>query len=433
MIELNTLLLILIIVILIIAIYKLKTLSLSGVEERLTLLNHLLDRLDKNSRDESQRLRDELLNISKLLREEVSRAMNLIGDVIVKNMAEHSRLQKSQLDIFSERLNKLADVTEERLGRMRETVEERLAHLQSENAKKLDEMRALVDEKLHETLEKRLGDSFKIVSERLEQVHQGLGEMKILASNVGDLKKVLTNIKTRGVWGEIQLGVLLEQILTPDQYATNVITKKGSNEKVEFAIRLPGNRDGGEVFLPIDAKFPLESYQRLLDAYDRGEQEKIKEQLTLLERHIKDEAKKIRDKYIDPPNTTDFAIMFLPVEGLFAEVMRIPGLCEGIQRDFRVVITGPTTLTALLNSLQIGFRTLAIEKRTSEVWQLLGAVKTEFQKFGELLEKTGERLRQATKTIEEATKKTKAIEKRLIDVEALPHERAECLLEDGKE
>jgi len=313
-------------------------------------------------------------------------------------------------------------------------VEERLLLIQQDNGQKLDQMRATVDEKLSATLEKRLGESFKLVSERLEAVHKGLGEMQTLASGVGDLKKVLTNVKTRGIWGEIQLGNLLEQILTPDQYATNVITKVGSNDRVEFAIKLPA-RDGHDsiIWLPIDAKFPMEDYERLIDAQDQANLPRIEELGKSLENRIKLEGKKIHDKYIDPPNTTDFGILFLPVEGLYAEVLRRPGLCEILQRQYKVVITGPTTLAALINSLQMGFRTLAIEKRSSEVWTLLSAVKTEFGKFVEVLEKTQKKLQEASNTIETATRKSRTIARKLKNVQTLPAHEAQALLEQGSE
>jgi len=306
--------------------------------------------------------------------------------------------------------------------------------LQDDNSAKLEQMRLVVDEKLHATLEKRLGDSFKLVSERLEMVHRGLGEMQSLASSVGDLKKVLTNIKARGMWGEVQLGALLEQILTREQYEQNVPTKKGSNERVEYAIKLPG-RDGGDemIWLPIDAKFPQEDYQRLVEAQEQANAELAEEAARQLENRIKLEARTIREKYIDPPHTTDFAILFLPVEGLYAEIVRKAGLCELLQREFRVVVAGPTTLAALLNSLQMGFRTLAIERRSSEVWALLGAVKTEFGRFGDLLDKTQKKLQEASSTIENAARKSRTIEKKLRDVQALPSGEAVTLTEEVEE
>lgn len=431
MLELNALLSILILLLIIVILVKSKNLNLQPIEQKLLLLEKSLERFDKLVREELLKGREEASNNARALREEVNNNIKLMGDTIVKHMGELANLQKSQLDIFASQLSNLSDITEKRLDKMRDTIENRLQILQEENSKKLDQMRGVVDEKLHATLEKRLGESFKLVSERLELVHKGLGEMQHLVTSVGDLKKVLTNIKTRGTWGEVQLGNLLEQILSPEQYLKNVVIKKGNSEHVEFAIRLPGRADDErEVLLPIDAKFPQEAYQRLLDAYEHANQEKIDDMIKELEKTIKQEAAKIRDKYIDPPNTTDFAIMFLPTEGLFAEVLRIAGLCEKLQTEYRVVVTGPTTLAALLNSLQMGFRTLAIEKRSSEVWQLLGAVKTEFGKFGTILEKTNEKLIQASKTIDDAAKRTRIIEKKLNQVQSLPQETAEKLLEE---
>jgi DNA recombination protein RmuC len=307
--------------------------------------------------------------------------------------------------------------------------------MQADSTQKLEQMRVVVDEKLQSTLEKRLGDSFKQVSERLEQVYAGLGEMRTLAAGVGDLKKVLTNVKTRGTWGEIRLSQILDQILTPEQYAANVVTKTGGNERVEFAIRLPGPDANREeiVWLPIDAKFPQEDYQRLLDAQEAADKELADRSLRSLEIRVKAEAKAIREKYIDPPHTTDFAILFLPVEGLYAEVLRIPGLCDYLQREHRVVVTGPTTLAALLNSLQMGFRTLAIERRSSEVWELLGTVKTEFGKFGDTLAKTKKKLQEATHTLDQAEVRTRAIERTLRRVEeASPDQQLPLELDEGQ-
>jgi len=282
-------------------------------------------------------------------------------------------------------------------------------------------MRETVDEKLHTTLEKRVGESFRQVSDRLEQVYKGLGEMRHLATGVGDLKRVLTNVRTRGTWGEVRLAAILEQILTPDQYDTNVATVKNSRDRVEFALRLPGQRKDPDqvVWLPIDAKFPQEDYQNLLDAQERADKESADRYLKQLEIRIKTEAKAIKEKYIAPPQTTDFAVMFLPVEGLYAEVLRIPGLCDTLQREYRVVVTGPTTLSALLNALQIGFRTVAIEKRSSEVWELLGALKTEFSRFGDALAKTKKKLQEAGNTIDQAEVRSRAISRKLSKVEEI--------------
>lgn len=349
--------------------------------------------------------------------------------LVREEMASNRRESAQSIKDFTDQLLKLTDMNERKLEKIREVVETRLQALQEDNSRKLEKMRETVDEKLHSTLEKRLGESFKMVSERLEKVHAGLGEMQSLASGVGDLKKVLTNVKTRGTWGEIQLGNLLEQMLTVDQYERNVVTKQGSRDPVEFAIKLPG-RDGTAVYIPIDAKFPKEDYERLLQAQDEGNAALVEEQQKAIENRIKFEAKKIRDKYIDPPHTTDFAIMYLPIEGLYAEVLRRPGLHEQLQRDFRVTIAGPTTITAHLNALQMGFRTLAVEKRASEVWQLLGAVKNEFGKFGVMLENTRKKLDSASKEIESAATKSRTIERKLNKVQELPSNVKPDLLAD---
>jgi DNA recombination protein RmuC len=344
----------------------------------------------------------------------------------LSRQAEHSRGQVEQLESFAKNLVQMTRLNEQKLEEMRRTMETQLRSIQEDNTKQLEQMRAVVDEKLQSTLEKRLADSFKQVSDRLEQVYKGLGEMRTLATGVGDLKKVLTNVKTRGTWGEIRLSHILEQILSPEQYAANVATRKNSSERVEFAIKLPG-RDGERdsvIWLPIDAKFPQEDYQRLLDAQEAADKDSADKSLKSLDQRIKAEAKNIRDKYIDPPHTTDFGIMFLPVEGLYAEVLRRPGLCDQLQRDFRIVVTGPTTLAALLNSLQMGFRTLAIQKRSSEVWELLGVVKTEFGKFGDVLAKTKKKLQEASNTIDSAEVRTRAIERKLRKVQEIPRDEA---------
>jgi len=392
------------------------------------------ENMERSIREESSKNRQESAYLAKQNREEMSGTFKLFGDSLLGRMTETSTLQKNQLEVFSGQLLSLTQSNEQRLNQMRETVESRLRSLQEENSARLEQMRLIVDEKLHSTLEKRLGESFKLVSDRLEMVHKGLGEMQLLASSVGDLKKVLTNIKTRGTWGEIQLGALLEQVLTRDQYEQNVSTKKGSNERVEYAIRLPGRDEGdGIVWLPIDAKFPQEDYQRLIDAQEQANPDLAAEAGRQLENRIKLEAKTIREKYIDPPHTTDFAVLFLPTEGLYAEIVRNTGLCEFLQREFRVVIAGPTTLAALLNSLQMGFRTLAIERRSSEVWALLGAVKTEFGRFGDLLDKTQKKLLEASGTIESAAKKSRTIERKLRDVQALPSGDTVTLVGEGEE
>ena len=377
----------------------------------LAALRENADRLERAVREEISRNR-----------EETGKTMAAFGDSVRAVMTDIAGLQQQQLDTFTRQLSMLTQANEQKLDRMRDTVEARLASLQEDNGRRLEQMRETVDEKLHATLERRLGESFRLVSANLEQVQQGLGEMKSLASGVGDLKKVLTNVKMRGTWGEIQLGNLLEQILTPEQYARNVATKPGSNDRVEFAIKMPG-RDGDKlnvVWLPIDAKFPQEDYLKLLEAQEQANAALAEEAGKLMESKIKLEARAIRDKYIDPPHTTDFGIMFLPIEGLYAEVLRRPGLFETLQREWKVVITGPTTLAALLNSLQMGFRTLAIEKRSSEVWALLGAIKNEFGKFGEILKKTHDKLREASNSIESAETRTRVIERKLTGVQQMP-------------
>jgi DNA recombination protein RmuC len=388
-----------------------------------------IGRFQMAQQDQAERMR--LLMDEKLVRvqadardgrEEMSLGLKRFGEV-----------QKEQLDsvglLLKNQLETLAGTNEKSIERLRLTIEERLQALQHDNGQKLEQMRQTVDEKLHNTLEQRLGESFKLVSERLEQVHKGLGEMQSLASGVGDLKRVLTNVKTRGTWGEVQLDALLEQILTPEQYGKNVPTRPNGAERVEFAIRLPG-RDSGDapVWLPIDAKFPIEDYQKLLDAQDGADHAGIEASGKALEQRLKNEARTIRDKYVEPPHTTDFAILYLPIEGLYAEALRRPGLAETLQRDYRVTLAGPTTLAAMLNSLQMGFRTLAIERRSSEVWTLLGAVKTEFTKFGDALAYTRKKLEEATSSIDKAETRTRVLTRKLKEVEAIPAQEAGWLL-----
>jgi DNA recombination protein RmuC len=401
-------------------------------EERLGSLGDALERLDRGLRDEIGRNRVEATTTAHHDREEVAGALRSLADSLGGSVMEIARLQKDQLDTFGHQLAGLSQTLDARVEAVRATMEQRLQTLQEDNSRKLDAMRATVDEKLQNTLESRLGHSFRQVSEQLERVAQGLGEMQSLASGVGDLKKVLTNIKTRGTWGEVQLGTLLDQILAPEQYARNVATKAGSSDRVEFAIRLPGRSldDHEPVWLPVDAKFPLEDYQRLLDAQEQANASLAEEAGRTLEARIKLEAKSIREKYLDPPRTTDFALMFLPTEGLFAEVIRRGGLCDTLQRDYRVTVAGPTTLTAILNSLQMGFRTLAIEKRSSEVWALLAAVKTEFGRFGEILDKTKRKLEEASSSIDTAATRTRQIERKLKAVQSLPADQAAGLLDE---
>ena len=364
---------------------------------------------------------------SKALREEILTTLNGISESTTRTVSELGQTQKSQLDAMVAAIATLSETNAAKLETIRSTVETKLHMLQTDNARQLETMRQTVDEKLQGTLEKRLGESFKQVSERLEQVHKGLGEMQSLATGVGDLKKVLTNVKTRGTWGEVQLGALLEQVLSAEQYAKNVATK-GGQERVEFAIRLPGQDNETPVLLPIDAKFPIEDYQRLLEAQDRGDLEAIESAGKQLETRVKSCAKEIRDKYVSPPNTTDFGILFLPIEGLFAEVIRRPGLAESIQRDCRIVIAGPTTLWSILSSLQMGFRTLAIQKRSSEVWNLLGAVKTEWGRYGEILDTVQKKIHQASETIEKAKVRTRVIGRKLQSVQEMPIAESSALL-----
>lgn len=368
------------------------------------------ERLERSVREEIAKNREEAARALRQSREELAGALKGVGDTLY-----------GQVGL-------LTQTTDKKLDMLREAVEQRLQAIQADNAKQLDQMRATVDEKLQGTLEKRLGDSFKQVSERLEQVSKGLGEMQSLAAGVGDLKRVLTNVKTRGTWGEVQLGAMLEQVLTPDQYAANVAVKEGG-ERVEFAIKLPGRGEDEEiVWLPVDAKFPVEDYQRLMDAEEKADAESAEGAAKLLEARIRQCAGDICGKYLNPPKTTDFGILFLPTEGLFAEVIRRTGLVEFVQRECRVVIAGPTTLWALLNSLQMGFRTLAIEKRSSEVWNLLSAVKTEWTKYADVLAKVQKKIHEASDTLEQAQTRTRVIGRKLKDVQGLPAAEAQAVL-----
>jgi len=385
--------------------------------------------LTQTSGEKLDGIRTESAAGARQLREEVIAALKGITEATTNTMSELANMQKAQLEAMSASIGKLSESNEKKLEAVRLTVEEKLNSIQIDNAKQLDQMRQTVDEKLQGTLDKRLGESFKQVSDRLEQVHKGLGEMQTLATGVGDLKRVLTNVKTRGTWGEVQLGALLDQVLTPEQYATNVATKDGG-ERVEYAIRLPGRNDDDHetVWLPIDAKFPMEDYQRLLDAQERADAKAVEEAARALENRIKQCASDICGKYLNPPKTTDFGILFLPTEGLFAEVVRRPGLAELAQRECRVVIAGPTTLWSILNSLQMGFRTLAIQKRSSEVWNLLSAVKTEWSKYGEILNKVKKKLDDASKTVDDAQVRTRAVGRKLRDVQQLPARDSQAVL-----
>lgn len=411
---------------------------------RVDALAAALDRVELGLRDEQRASRTELVEgmgrrfdgfeqrLGSSL-ERLDRALEALRQNLAQD-ATRSREESAQaLSRFAQdqqqRWAAANEANDRRSAELRQTLEQRLSELQQGNEAKLEQMRATVDEKLHATLETRLGESFKLVSERLEQVHAGLGEMRTLATGVGDLKRVLGNVKTRGVLGETQLAALLDELLTIDQYATNVATRPGSAERVEFAVKLPGTGDA-PVWLPIDAKFPREDYERLLDAQDRADADAASAAGNALEQRIRLEAKKIAEKYIAPPHSTDFAVLFLPTEGLYAEVLRRPGLFEAMQRDYRVVIAGPTTLSALLNSLRMGFRTLAIEQRSSEVWQVLGAVRTEFGKFGSVLDAVQKQISTVGNTLEKAGVRSRAIEKRLRTVEALDAETTQRLLGD---
>lgn len=399
--------------------------------ENLTLLSEKnFARIEREFREEIARSRSDTQTQSREERDSLAASLDRVAKSVTGNVGQLGALQGKQLETFALQLNRLTQSNDQRFDQLRQSVELKLSAIQADNATRLEEMRKTVDEKLHSTLEQRLGDSFKLVSDRLELVHKGLGEMQTLASGVGDLKRVLTNVKTRGTWGEVQLEALLEQVLTSEQYAKNVATRPNSSERVEFAIRLPGAKDRLDtpVWLPIDAKFPLEDYQRLLDAQELGDTAAVEIAAKSLELRLRDEAKKIREKYVEPPLTTDFAILYLPTEGLYAEALRRPGLAELLQREQRITLAGPTTLAALLNSLQMGFRTLAIEKRSAEVWMVLGAVKTEFGKFGEVLEATRKKLELATKSIESAGVRTRQIERKLKGVEILSVEDAKASL-----
>ncbi|MBP6534221.1 MAG: DNA recombination protein RmuC [Arenimonas sp.] len=366
------------------------------------------------------------------LREDVDRLERGMREEIRGTRQENTTALDGIRAQLTTQLENVQVTTNNRLGEVRTTLEGRLKELQSENSAKLDQMRQTVDEKLQSTLQTRLDASFKQVSDRLEQVHRGLGEMQTLAVGVGDLKRVLGNVKTRGIFGEVQLAAILEEMLTPDQFSANVATRPGSNDRVEFAIRLPGRKDDeSPVWIPVDAKFPREDYERLLDAQERADVEAAALAGAALERRLRDEAKSIALKYVSPPHTTDFAILFLPTEGLFAEALRRPGLVESLQREYRIMVTGPTTLSATLNSLRMGFRTLAIEKRSSEVWQVLGAVKTEFGKFGDVLAKTRKKLDEASNIIDSAGTRSRVIERKLKSVESASEDETLRLLGIG--
>ena len=375
------------------------------------------------------KLDDKLERLERELRYAISESSRTDRQELSHSMAQLQQTLTEQLTLMQGTLNTqlqaLGEGNARRMGEVRDTLDQQLQQLQKTNAAKLDEMRQTVDEKLQTTLEARLSESFKQVAERLEQVHQGLGHMKTLAQGVGDLQRVLSNVKTRGIFGEVQLEALLEQVLTIEQYGKQVETKPRSNQRVDFAIKLPGRSDdGAAVWLPIDAKFPREDYERLLDAQDRADPIAAEASAKAMESRIRQEAKSIAESYLAPPHTTDFAILFLPVEGLYAEVLRRPGLMDALQRDYRVTLAGPTTLLAILNSLHMGFRTLALEKQASEVWKVLGAVKTEFERYGEWVAKVREQVQKAADTLDKADTRSKQMRRALKVVEALPETEA---------
>ena len=416
--------------------------ALQALQQQLAGLQSQNERLERE-------LRGDLSQSAVQARQEQMQTLTLFQQSLLQQSAEATRSQNQQLDALAQQLallqksltdslalqvQGLSEANARRLAEMRGTMETQLAQLQQSNSAKLDEMRQTVDEKLQATLQARLGESFKQVAERLEQVHKGLGEMHSLAQGVGDLKHLLTNVKTRGMFGEAQLGALLEQVLAPEQYAAQVATRPGERHRVDFAIRLPGRSDdGAPVWLPIDAKFPNEDYERLLDAQSRADAAAAELAARALEARVKLEAKSIAEKYLEPPHTTDFAVMFLPTEGLYAEVLRRPGLIELLQREHRVTLAGPTTLMAMLNSLHMGFRTLALEKRSSEVWQVLGAVKTEFGKFGDVLAKVRTQTQTVLNTLEQAQTRTNVMHRALRQVDALPEAQSQQLLPGAQE
>ncbi|MDD3869151.1 MAG: DNA recombination protein RmuC [Candidatus Cloacimonetes bacterium] len=424
--------------------------------DNLNELQNAFNSFEHYNREEISKLRTELLNISAENRKELNESIRAQNEVLIQqsttsreelnnsfnalkqqfnndaatNREELKKALNDLSDNFSRKMTELINIQQQEAENSRKTLESKMEQIRQSNETKLEQMRQTVDEKLHDTLEKRLGESFKQVSERLELVHKSMGEMQNLANGVGDLKKALTNVKTRGVLGEIQLENLLEEMLTPEQYEKNFRPNKNRDEKVEFAIRLPGKSDEQDfVYLPIDAKFPIEDYYRILDAYDLGDLASVENAQKSLVQKIKNCAKDIRDKYINPPITTDFGMLFLPFEGLYAEVLRNTGLFETIMRDYQVIICGPTTTAAVINSLQVGFRTLAIQKKSSEVWKILASIKQEFGKFGTLLDQTQKKLQEASNTIEKASHRSRQIEKRLRKVQELPVQETEQIMD----
>ncbi len=444
---------ILLVINLLITLFKKSNFNSNELKNEIIKLHFEISKIDPLVRTEFSINRNEVEKNAKELRNELSISMNRFNEQLMSTSLENRTELTKSLKSFEEKLvttakdlnelqrNKFNDLlkqqeqtktdTENKLEKIRETIEKKLQILQEDNHKKLEQMRVTVDEKLQTTLEKRFNDSFTLISDRLELVHKGLGEMQTLAMNVNDIKKVMTNVKTRGIMGEYQLANILEDLLTNEQYEKNVKTKIGSGVHVEFAIKLPNNNSLNKtLWLPIDSKFPKEDYEALVDAYEEGDPIKLENLRKAFKNSIIKNAKDIKEKYIDPPNTTEYGIMFLPFESLYAEVLRTPGLFELLQKDYKITITGPTTLSALLNSLQMGFRTLAIEKRSSEVWDILGVVKTEFGKFGTILEKTKKKLQEATNTIDQAGVRTRAIERQLINVQELPSSEIHMKIEN---
>lgn len=406
--------------------------DLSHLAGRLEVLQSLQERTDRSVRDEVAQFRAEMQTKGQQERAELASSFKAFGDSVQKNMVDIAHLQASQMEGFAAQLSVMTLTNERKMEDVRLIIDEKLKQIQEDNSRQLDRMRETVDEKLQGTLEKRLGESFRQVSDRLEQVHQGLGDMRNLAAGVGDLKRVLTNVKARGTWGEVQLGAILDEILTSEQFTRNVKIKPGSNDLVEFAIKLPaqGDESAEPILIPVDAKFPVEDYYRLLDAQEMADAAAVEEAARQLEATIKKAARDIAQKYVDPPKTTDFGIMFLPSEGLYAEVIRRTAMVQQIQREQHIVVTGPSTFAAFLNSLQMGFRSLAIQKRSTEVWKLLGGVKSSFGKFGESLDTIQKRLEQAANSVDDARKKSKTIQNKLRGVEVMPGDSSALLLED---
>ncbi len=404
--------------------------QLKEVESAIVKFDTSLDRIEKSIKDDFQRNRTETNEIATSNREELSKSLKSFEVIFSDSIKELNEILRQKFGDLNKQQTEINKQATDNIKHVENTIEKQLKSIREDSSRQLDEMRKTVDEKLQTTLEKRLGESFKQVSDRLEQVHKGLGEMQNVATGVGDLKKVLTNVKTRGILGEYQLENILEQTLSPDQYAKNVATKKGSQANVEFAIKLPGKESDEIVWLPIDSKFQLEDYHTLLEAFDRGDKNEIEASQKRLIKAIEKSAKDISSKYIDPPHTTDFGIMFLPVESLYAEVLRHPGLFETLQNKYKITVTGPTTLSAVLNSLNMGFRTLAVQRRSSEVWDILKAVKYEFKQFSGVLAKAHKQINTASGTLDSLrTTRTNVLERKLKDVETFTSIESQEILE----